>query len=65
MIDGVGLKSLEYKDLQSLNGGLTLLSPWAPLFKFALALGVAVAEQWEEYQEAYKEGYEDARNNGY
>ena len=64
MVDEVGLKSLNYNDLQRLNGGL-LLVPWKELLKLIIALGKEVAENWDEYHDAYKEGYEDARNNGY
>ena len=60
----MGLQSLKNDDLQSLNGGL-LLVPWKELAKLVIALAKEVIENWDEYQEAYQEGYEAARNNGY
>ena len=64
LVDEVNLEPLEYKDLKCLNGGL-LIVPWKEVVKVLALLTKEVVENWEDYQEAYQEGYEAAKNNGY
>jgi hypothetical protein len=64
LVNEVSLEPLEYKDLKCLNGGL-VLGPWKKLAKLLALMAIEVAGNWEEYQKAYKEGYEAAKNNGY
>ncbi len=64
LVDEVSLEPLEYKDLKCLNGGLVMI-PWKEIAKLLALMGKEVAENWEDYQKAYQEGYEAAKNNGY
>jgi hypothetical protein len=47
-----------------LNSGL-VLDPWKEVAKLLALMAKEVAENWEEYQKAYNESYETAKNNDY
>ena len=58
-----GSKSMTLEEAKVLDGGLVVLSPVTRLVKFAVALAISAADNWDEYQEGYSDGYEDATSN--
>ena len=59
-LNSAGLFLIQEKEAKFIDGGILLINPIGRLVKFILGASATLSENWEEYQEGYWEGYNDA-----